>query len=68
MLRNILQVSGALTCQAGCTLGGLSAYVGERGFAIPLDLGAKQCQAGGFVSTNAGKPALLYSSQLQAIE
>ena len=53
-LSQILQVSGALTCQAGCSLKSLQEFTGQRGHVIPLDLGAKECQAGGFVSTNAG--------------
>ena len=38
----------------------LDAYLAERGFAMPLDLGAKgSCQLGGNVSTNAGGLRLL---------
>ncbi|XP_048664915.1 D-2-hydroxyglutarate dehydrogenase, mitochondrial isoform X4 [Marmota marmota marmota] len=48
-------VSGILTCQAGCVLEGLSRYVQERDFVMPLDLGAKgSCHIGGNVATNAG--------------
>jgi FAD/FMN-containing dehydrogenase len=50
-----MQVSGILLCQAGCTLQSLTEFAQARGHTIPLDLGAKQCQAGGFVSTNAGR-------------
>lgn len=49
------EVSGVLTCQAGCILGDLDAYVRKRGFIVPLDLGAKgKCHIGGNLSTNAG--------------
>uniref|UniRef100_A0A8D1HKC1 D-2-hydroxyglutarate dehydrogenase, mitochondrial n=2 Tax=Sus scrofa TaxID=9823 RepID=A0A8D1HKC1_PIG len=48
-------VSGVLVCQAGCVLEELSRYVEERGFVMPLDLGAKgSCHIGGNVATNAG--------------
>ncbi|XP_004620729.2 D-2-hydroxyglutarate dehydrogenase, mitochondrial isoform X2 [Sorex araneus] len=48
-------VSGILVCQAGCVLEELSSYVEERGFIMPLDLGAKgSCHIGGNVATNAG--------------
>ncbi|KAM4869221.1 D-2-hydroxyglutarate dehydrogenase, mitochondrial isoform X2 [Urocitellus parryii] len=48
-------VSGILTCQAGCVLEGLSRYVQEQDFVMPLDLGAKgSCHIGGNVATNAG--------------
>lgn len=53
-------VSGALVCQAGCVLEALDSYVGERGYAMPLDLGAKgSCHIGGNVATNAGGLRLL---------
>lgn len=42
-------------CDAGCILETLDNYLNERGFGVPLDLGAKgSCQIGGNVSTNAG--------------
>ncbi|XP_010604970.1 D-2-hydroxyglutarate dehydrogenase, mitochondrial isoform X1 [Fukomys damarensis] len=48
-------VSGILVCQAGCVLEELNRYVQERGFIMPLDLGAKgSCHIGGNVATNAG--------------
>ncbi|XP_037380216.1 D-2-hydroxyglutarate dehydrogenase, mitochondrial isoform X2 [Talpa occidentalis] len=48
-------VSGALVCQAGCVLERLSQFVEERGFVMPLDLGAKgSCHIGGNVATHAG--------------
>ncbi|ORX79838.1 FAD-binding domain-containing protein [Anaeromyces robustus] len=48
-------VSGVLTCNAGCVLADLEAYVEERGFMVPLDMGSKKyCCIGGNVSSNAG--------------
>uniref|UniRef100_UPI0029533A67 D-2-hydroxyglutarate dehydrogenase, mitochondrial-like n=1 Tax=Panthera onca TaxID=9690 RepID=UPI0029533A67 len=48
-------MSGTLVCQAGCVLEDLSRHVEERGFVMPLDLGAKgSCHIGGNVATNAG--------------
>ena len=50
-----LTPSGVLTAQAGCVLQSLHTYAEERGFAVPLDLGAKgSCQIGGNVATAAG--------------
>ena len=47
--------AGTLVCQAGCVLEDLSRHVEERGFVMPLDLGAKgSCHIGGNVATNAG--------------
>ena len=54
------EASGVLTCQAGCVLERLDGYAAERGFMMPLDLGAKgSCQIGGNVATNAGGIRLL---------
>ena len=51
-------MSGIATCDAGVVLETLDRHVGEQGFAVPLDLGAKgSCQIGGNVSTNAGSSA-----------
>ncbi|XP_064460545.1 D-2-hydroxyglutarate dehydrogenase, mitochondrial-like [Ornithodoros turicata] len=53
-------LSGAVTCQAGCILETLDDYVGNEGYVVPLDLGAKgSCHIGGNVSTNAGGLRLL---------
>ena len=53
-----LQVSGVLVAQAGCVLQALDEFLAGKGFAMPLDLGAKgSCQIGGNVSTNAGARA-----------
>lgn len=53
-------VSGALTCEAGCILENLDNYAREHNLIMPLDLGAKgTCHIGGNVSTNAGGVRLL---------
>jgi FAD/FMN-containing dehydrogenase len=53
-------VSGVLTVEAGCVLEAADSYVRERGFIMPLDLGAKgSCQLGGTIATNAGGLRLL---------
>ncbi|CAI5963583.1 unnamed protein product [Closterium sp. NIES-64] len=54
------QVSGILDCEAGCILESLDTFLADKGFVMPLDLGAKgSCQIGGNVSTNAGGIRLL---------
>lgn len=59
-IRSFDNVSGILTCQAGCVLENLSLYLEERDHIMPLDLGAKgSCQIGGNVATNAGGLRLL---------
>ncbi|CAI7867835.1 unnamed protein product, partial [Closterium sp. NIES-54] len=53
-------VSGILDCEAGCILESLDTFLADKGFVMPLDLGAKgSCQIGGNVSTNAGGIRLL---------
>lgn len=53
-------LSGILICQAGCILGNLDSYVGDHGFTMPIDLGAKgSCHIGGNLATNAGGVRLL---------
>lgn len=53
-------VSGILICQAGCILEHLDNMMEDRGFIIPLDLGAKgSCHVGGNIATNAGGLRLL---------
>eukprot|EP00124_Ichthyophonus_hoferi_P002563 Ihof_evm2s179 gene=Ihof_evmTU2s179 len=48
-------VSGILTCEAGCILEWLNDQMADKGFMMPLDLGAKgSCHIGGNVATNAG--------------
>ncbi|KAI1302859.1 hypothetical protein EDD11_005463 [Mortierella claussenii] len=59
-IRNFDEVSGTLVCDAGCILEVLDKYLEERGYIMPLDLGAKgSCHIGGNVSTNAGGLRLL---------
>jgi len=46
--------SGIVVCEAGVILEELNAYLEERGFVMPLDLGAKgSCHVGGNVSTKS---------------
>lgn len=53
-------VSGILVCQAGCILESLDKLVEEKGFIMPLDLGAKgSCHIGGNIATNAAGLRLL---------
>ncbi|XP_067006180.2 D-2-hydroxyglutarate dehydrogenase, mitochondrial isoform X2 [Anabrus simplex] len=63
LMNNIISLdefSGVLVCQAGCILEALETYLSERGYIMPLDLGAKgSCHIGGNVSTNAGGIRLL---------
>ncbi|KAI9017826.1 hypothetical protein BC832DRAFT_545797 [Gaertneriomyces semiglobifer] len=59
-IRHFDDVSGILTCDAGCVLEVLDNYLADRGYMMPLDLGAKgSCQIGGNVATNAGGLRLL---------
>ncbi|KAJ3348443.1 hypothetical protein HDU83_001329 [Entophlyctis luteolus] len=54
------ETAGILTAQAGCVLEVLDNWLSERGYIMPLDLGAKgTCQIGGNVATNAGGLRLL---------
>ncbi|PWN45723.1 hypothetical protein IE81DRAFT_336189 [Ceraceosorus guamensis] len=54
-IRSFDEVSGTLVCDAGCVLEVLDNHVGEKGYMMPLDLGAKgSCHIGGNVATNAG--------------
>lgn len=49
------EISATLKTQAGAILENLDNEVKERGFIMPVDLGAKgSCQIGGNISTNAG--------------
>lgn len=55
-----------MVCQAGCVLENLMNYVQNKGFVIPLDLGAKgTCQIGGNLATNAGGLRLVKYGSLQ---
>ncbi|CAG8452824.1 3188_t:CDS:10 [Funneliformis caledonium] len=59
-IRSFDPISGVLTCDAGCILELLDGYLAERGYMMPLDLGAKgSCHIGGNVATNAGGLRLL---------
>ena len=54
-VRSFDEVSGVLECDAGCILETLDHHVAEKGYIMPLDLGAKgSCHIGGNVATNAG--------------
>lgn len=49
------EASGVVVAQAGVVLETLDNFVGQAGYRVPLDLGAKgSCQIGGNVATNAG--------------
>lgn len=44
-----------MTCESGCILETLDSFASDRGYTMPLDLGAKgSCQIGGNLATNAG--------------
>lgn len=59
-IREFDEVSGILTADAGAILENLSNFLGEQGYMMPLDLGAKgSCHIGGNVATNAGGLRLL---------
>ncbi|KAI8923453.1 hypothetical protein BC831DRAFT_35156 [Entophlyctis helioformis] len=59
-IRDFDHVSGILTCDSGCILEVLDNWLAERGYMMPLDLGAKgSCHIGGNVATNAGGLRLL---------
>ncbi|KAJ3311250.1 hypothetical protein HDV04_004159 [Boothiomyces sp. JEL0838] len=59
-IRDFDHVSGILNADAGCILETLDNWLQERGYIMPLDLGAKgSCHIGGNVATNAGGIRLL---------
>lgn len=59
-IRKFDEISGAIVCEAGCILESLDDYLAQRGFMMPLDLGAKgSCHIGGNLATNAGGLRLL---------
>ncbi|KAI9315648.1 hypothetical protein BX666DRAFT_2048524 [Dichotomocladium elegans] len=59
-IRGFDSVSGILTCDAGCVLEVLDNWLAEKGYMMPLDLGAKgSCHIGGNIATNAGGLRLL---------
>jgi FAD/FMN-containing dehydrogenase len=48
------EYSGIVTCESGVVLETLNSFLEERGFVMPLDLGAKgSCHVGGNVSTKS---------------
>lgn len=54
-IRNFDEVSGTMVCDAGCILESLDNHIADKGYMMPLDLGAKgSCHIGGNVATNAG--------------
>lgn len=58
--------AGVVVAEAGVILEALDGYVGERGYRVPLDLGAKgSCQIGGNVATNAGGSRFLRYGSLR---
>lgn len=59
-IHSIDDQAATVTCEAGCILEVLNTAVEEKGFTVPLDLGAKgSCMIGGNVSTNAGGMRLI---------
>eukprot|EP01080_Neovahlkampfia_damariscottae_P000011 gene11-4262_t len=47
--------NGTLSCQSGCILENLSLFLQDKGYIMPIDLGAKgSCQIGGNLATAAG--------------
>lgn len=61
------ELSGVLTCESGCILETAEKFLHEKGFIMPLDLGAKgSCQIGGNISTNAGGLRLFRYGSLHA--
>ena len=60
-------LQGVVVAESGCVLEALDEYAGERGFCMPLDLGAKgSCQIGGNIATNAGGLRFLRHGSLRA--
>lgn len=54
-IENFDETQGIVWCEAGVILQNLNSYCTERGWIVPLDLGAKgSCLIGGNISTNAG--------------
>jgi FAD/FMN-containing dehydrogenase len=58
---------GIITAQSGAILEDMDNYLSDRGYAMPLDLGAKgSCQIGGNLSTNAGGIHFIKHNSLHA--
>ncbi|OXG93163.1 D-lactate dehydrogenase [Cryptococcus neoformans A2-102-5] len=65
-IRSFDPISGILTAEAGLILEQADSFLASKGFAFPLDLGAKgSCQIGGNVATNAGGLRLLRYGSLR---
>ncbi|TPX30392.1 hypothetical protein SmJEL517_g06042 [Synchytrium microbalum] len=65
-IKSFDDISGIVVCEAGTILEKLDLYLHDRGYTVPLDLGAKgTCQIGGNVSTNAGGVRLLRMGSLR---
>jgi (R)-2-hydroxyglutarate---pyruvate transhydrogenase len=59
-IRSFDTITGVLIADAGVVLENADAFLKEKGYIFPLDLGAKgSCQIGGNISTNAGGLRLL---------
>jgi len=59
-IRSFDAVSGVLVSDSGCVLEILDNYLHDKGYIMPIDLGAKgSCHIGGNVATNAGGLRLL---------
>lgn len=60
-------MQGAVVAESGCILEALDNFAGDKGFRMPLDLGAKgSCQIGGNIATNAGGLRFLRYGSLRA--
>jgi D-2-hydroxyglutarate dehydrogenase len=60
------ETSGHVIAEAGVILEALDSFVGDKGYRVPLDLGAKgSCQIGGNVATNAGGSRFLRYGSLR---
>lgn len=54
-IKNFNKISNFLHCESGCVLEDLTNFLSEKGYSMPLDLGAKgSCLIGGNLATNAG--------------
>ena len=54
-IENFDETQGIVWCESGVIIQNLNSYCNEKGWIVPLDLGAKgSCLIGGNISTNAG--------------
>lgn len=59
-IRQVDAINGAVTVDAGVTLGALKEHLRAQGFDFPLSIGSEgSCQIGGNIATNAGGSAVL---------